>query len=80
MFSCLVEPTPPGPVTYQWRVVNNVYGYVRSIWSQNFSDWYSRYDHLQYAYYFCLVSVNDIPVGSASKMAEIQGKSGVIGR
>ena len=25
-FSCVIDPTPPDPVTYQWRRLTDVYG------------------------------------------------------
>ena len=76
-FSCLVEPTPPENVTYRWGIVDDQYGgYSRS--QQNFSSSYSiEYPPLPYCYYYCEVSVNDILVGSASKVVQRQGEFSV---
>ena len=65
-FSCHVDPTPSGTVSYHWRSVNSLYGTGGGPHSdcQNFIGGFD-YDSLHYCYYFCEVSVNGILIGSA---------------
>lgn len=67
----MIEPMPPGPVTYQWRMVENPYGGSRTL--QNFSRTFYE-DDLHYCYYYCEVVLNGTLVGSASRIIEVQGK------
>ena len=71
-FSCVVDPTPPEPVTYQWKTVDVFYG--RTYTQQAFNVTYQYY--LPYCYYFCQVLINGtLIIGSASKLVELQGES-----
>ncbi len=71
-FSCLIEPTPPDPVTYRWRIVEYArIGHTHT--QQNYSrSFYNR--NLHYCYYLCEVSVNQTLLGSASRIVEVQGE------
>ena len=73
-FSCQVDPTPLGNVSYQWRNLDSNYvGYSGN--HQNFSRDYDIRDLLfLYSYYFCEVSVNETLVGSATRIVEVQGE------
>ena len=71
-FSCVVEPTPPDNVTYQWRTVDYPYG-GSTYTQQNFSRSY-YYSNLRYCWYFCDVLLNGTVLGSANRIVEVQGK------
>ena len=72
-FMCQVDPTPPDPVTYQWRIVERSYEGSTSP-QQNISTFYYYYDYtLRYCYYYCQASVNQTLLGSASRVVEVQG-------
>ena len=73
LFSCQIEPTPPEPVTYQWRYVDHVYG-GGSTTQQNISSDYHYVISLRYCYYYCEVLMNGTLVSSASRIIELQGK------
>ena len=70
-FSCQVEPTPPGNVSYQWRNLDS----VRVVYSGNHQNFSRDYDigdlPLFYSYYFCEVSVNETLVGFATRIVEV---------
>ena len=71
-FSCLVEPTPPEPVTYQWSTVERFYrGSTYN--SQSFNTSYSFYS-LRYCWYSCQVFQNQTLIGSSDKFVEVQGE------
>ena len=72
MYSCVVEPEPPEPVTYQWRSVEHIYGGA-SYSQQSFSRSYSIYT-LRYCWYSCEVAMNETKLGFASTMVEIHGE------
>ena len=67
-FMCQVDPTPPDPVTYQWRTVEDVYFGGGSSTQQNLSRSYHYHYSLRYCYYYCQASVNQTFLGSASKV------------
>ena len=73
-FSCLIDPIPPDPITYQWRMVEDYYGGTSS--QQNFSRTYSIYSngYMPQCYYSCEVLVNQTVLGSTSTLVELQGK------
>ena len=71
-FSCLVEPTPPEPVTYQWNTMEDYYG-GSTYSSQNFSRSY-YYSSLRYCWYSCQVFQNQTLIGSSDKFVEVQGE------
>ena len=72
-FSCLVEPTPPEPVTYQWNTVDPVCG-EPTYNSQNFSIYY-YYHRLRYCWYLCQVFQNQQTlIGFSDKFVEVQGE------
>ena len=71
-FSCEVEPAQSGPVTYQWRNVDYIYG-GSSYSSESFNRAFYR-DFLHYCWYFCSVSLNGTVLGSADKLVEVHGK------
>ena len=71
-FSCLVEPTPPEPVTYQWNTVGIFCG-GSTFNSQNFSGYYYYYT-LRYCWYSCRVFQNQTLLGSSDKFVEVQGE------
>ena len=71
-FSCLVEPTPPEPVTYQWNTIEEYYG-GSTYDSQNLSiAYYNR--NLRYCWYLCRVFQNQTLIGSSDKFVEVQGE------
>jgi hypothetical protein len=70
-FSCLIEPTPPELVTYQWRAVEYLYG-SSSYTQQNLNVSYWRYS-FHYCYYYCEVSMNETLLDSVSRIVQIQG-------
>ena len=70
-FSCVIDPLPPDPVTYQWRTVEYYHG--SSYGGQNISRTYQMEYHLPYCYYHCQVLSNGTIVGAASKLVEVQG-------
>ena len=76
-FSCLIEPTPPDLVTYQWRVLDNVGG-GSTLGGQNISRYSSSssyiYPYLHYCWYSCEVSYNQALLGSSRKIIEIHGE------
>ena len=73
-FSCQVEPTPFGTVRYNWRNVDDVYGYFYEN-RQNYTHHYDYYNSpLRYCYYFCEVSVNGTLIGSARRIVHVQGE------
>ena len=64
-FSCEVEPAESGPVTYQWKNVDYIYGgtsYSRESFNMTFN-----MDSLRYCWYFCSVSLSGTVLGSADK-------------
>ena len=71
-FSCLVEPPPPEPVTYQWSSREDYFGgYTYN--SQSFNKtYYSR--NLRYCWYSCRVFQNQTIIGSSDKFVEVQGE------
>ena len=71
LFSCQIEPTPPEPVTYQWRHVDHYVG--GSTTRQNFSRTYYE-ENLRYCYYYCEVLTNGTLISSASRIIELQGE------
>ena len=71
-FSCLVEPTPPEPVTYKWSIMENYYG-GSTYSSQNFTRYY-YYHSLKYCWYSCQVFQNQTLIGSSDKFVEVQGE------
>ena len=71
-FSCEVEPAQSGPVTYQWRSVDDVYG-GSGYSSESFNRTFYTY-FLRYCWYFCSVSLNGTVLGSADKLVEVHGK------
>ena len=71
-FSCEVEPAESGPVTYQWKNVDYIYGgpsYSRGSFNTTFYEY-----SLRYCWYFCSVSLNGKVLGSADKLVEVHGK------
>ena len=71
-FSCLVEPTPPEPVTYWWNIMEDYYGgYTYN--SQSFNTSYYLYS-LRYCWYSCQVFQNQTLIGSSDKFVEVQGE------
>ncbi len=70
--SCFVDPTPPDPVTYQWRV------FTRSFdsWEpngQNIS--YSPYRRdFHYIWFYCSVLSNAVQVTQGKKVIEVYGR------
>ena len=73
-FSCLIEPTPPDLVTYQWRVLDNAGGGSTSS-SQNISRYYRFYSYyLHYCWYSCEVSRNQTLLGSSRRVIEVHGE------
>lgn len=72
-FSCEVEPTESGPMTYQWRTVEYAYG-GSTYSSESFNRTYDEY-HLRYCWYFCTVTLRETILGSANKLVEVHGKS-----
>ena len=70
-FSCVVEPTPPEPVTYQWRYIEEAYSSSTTGQTFNRTYYYSYTNH--YCYYFCEVSANQTLIGSAKRIIEVQG-------
>ena len=71
-FSCLVEPTPPEPVTYQWNTMERFSG-GSTYNSQSFNrTYYSR--NLRYCWYSCEVFQNLTLLGSSDKFVEVQGE------
>ena len=73
LFSCQIEPSPPEPVTYQWKYVDHVYG-GGSTTQQNFSSSYHYVGSFHHCYYYCEVLMNGSLVGSASRIIEVEGK------
>ena len=74
-FSCQLDPTPPGNVSYRWRFVDEAGSSGASGLQQNFSRIYSIYGyHPHHCYYFCEVSVNGTPVSSARRIVQVQGE------
>ena len=72
LFSCQIEPTPPEPVTYQWRYVEEAFS-GGSASGQNITR--THYDRsLHLCYYYCEVLINGTLVGTASRIIEVQGK------
>ena len=74
-FSCVIDPTPPDPVTYQWRTVTHVSG-GNTYTQQSFNVTYSANSgyQLPYHHYFCEVLMNQTVIGSTSKLIQLQGE------
>ena len=71
-FSCSVQPTPPGNLTYQWRMVE--FADITFVLArQHFRRMYTN-RYLHYCYYYCEVSANGTVVGSTSRIVEALGK------
>jgi len=72
-FLCLIEPTPPDPVIYQWSYVEEIFSSGSST-QQNISRTFGE-EYLRYCWYFCEVSINkSLSIGSDSKLIELYGK------
>ena len=72
-FSCSVQPTPPGNLTYQWRRVEHAARYSFTFMRQYFNRTYYE-SYLHYCYYYCEVSANGTVVSSTSRIVEVLGE------
>ena len=74
-FSCVIDPTPPDPVTFQWRRLTDVYGgstYTQQSFNATYSSHYPY--QLPYCYYSCEVLMNQTVIGSTRKIIQLQGE------
>ena len=74
-FSCVIDPTLPDPVTYQWGTVTNLLG-GNTYTQQSFNVTYSSHYQYQfpYCYYSCEVLMNQTVIGSTRKIIQLQGE------
>ena len=71
-FSCEGEPAQSGPITYQWKSVDNVNG--GSSYSSEFQQDYLYGFPALLLFFFCSVILNGTVLGSADKLVEVHGK------
>ena len=73
-FSCVIDPMPPDPVTYQWRNMTRLWG--GNTYTQSFNVTYFSSDPYQFpsCYYSCEVPMNQTVIGSTSRLVQIQGE------
>lgn len=70
--SCFIDPAPPEPVTYRWRILRAHGVYWEQSW-QNISYtplYYSDFHHLQL---YCQVFSNTVQVTEGKKFIEVYG-------
>lgn len=70
--SCLIDPIPPDPVTYRWRVFQVFSSWDRT--GQNVSYTLSHYKDLRHPWLYCEVLSNMLPVTRGKKVIEVNGK------
>ena len=70
--SCFVDPTPPNPVSYRWRVLR-FYGFSQYN-GQNTSYTPSYYRDFHHIWFYCEVFSNTVPVTEGKKVIEVHGK------
>ena len=76
-FSCVIDPTPPDPVTYQWRRLTDLDVYGGNTYTQqSFNTTYYSHEiyQLPYCYYSCEVLMNQTVIGSTRKIIQLQGE------
>jgi hypothetical protein len=75
--SCFIDPTPPDPVIYQWRVLTGLYGYWEPD-GQNISYTPSSDFHdFRHLWFYCRVFPNTVKapaVAEGKKTIEVCGK------
>ena len=72
-FLCLIDPTPPEPVTYNWEFQRNTQLLSSSLFTgQRFSS--IQWDvSFRFIWYFCKVYSNDTLVAVGNKLVEYHG-------
>lgn len=71
--SCFINPTPPDPVIYRWRILSGIY----SSWeptNQNISFSPNAYDNFHYIWFYCQVFSNAVQIAEGEKAIEVYGK------
>ena len=74
-FTCLVDPTPPGTVTYSWHAVKEANGAttLSSVSAANTTRYTPTYSDLHISWFFCKVFSNGRQVAVGRKRTEIHG-------
>lgn len=74
--SCFIDPSPPDPVTYKWRLLTGLYGYWEPE-GQNISYTPSSdFNDFHHLWFYCRVFSNTVtaPVAEEKKVIEVYGK------